>query len=58
MGVARGSAIGLIVHGTFEYLNLSNTSVWPTQAYALVDVGGTLASACDILLTSILLLFA
>ncbi len=50
IGASLGSAFGLTVNGLFD-------AVSAPQAYALVGVGATLASACDIPLTGILLLF-
>ena len=50
IGASLGSAFGLTVNELFD-------AVSAPQAYALVGVGATLASACDIPLTGILLLF-
>lgn len=54
MGAALGSAFGLSCQSLAEIIGIS---VSPPQAFALVGVGAMLASACDVPLTSILLLF-
>ena len=58
IGAALGSAFGLTVHEVFDSMSMGlGTGVSAPQAYALVGVGAFLASACDIPLTAILLLF-
>ena len=58
IGAALGSAFGLTVHEVFDSVSMGlGTGVSAPQAYALVGVGAFLASACDIPLTAILLLF-
>ena len=54
MGAALGSAFGLSCQSLADIAGLA---VSPPQAFALVGVGAMLASACDVPLTSILLLF-
>ena len=54
IGAALGSAFGLTVNEVFHTVGVP---VSAPQAYALVGVGAFLASACDIPLTGILLLF-
>lgn len=54
IGASLGSAYGLICQQLGDAFGLT---VSPPQAYALVGVGAILASACDVPLTSILLLF-
>jgi hypothetical protein len=54
MGAALGSAFGLSCQSLADVVGIT---VSPPQAFALVGVGAMLASACDVPLTSILLLF-
>jgi H+/Cl- antiporter ClcA len=54
VGAALGSSFGLACNHIGDIVGVD---VSPPQAYALVGVGAMLASACDIPLTSILLLF-
>lgn len=54
IGASLGSAYGLICHQLADAFGIA---VSPPQAYALVGVGAILASACNVPLTSILLLF-
>lgn len=54
LGAALGSAFGLSCQNLADIMGMA---VSPPQAFALVGVGAMLASACDVPLTSILLLF-